>query len=65
MSLPAHVGRKLALSGWFEEDGRGNTTRVYQKPPSVYLINNSHDRPQPIEPAWKPSEPIYNFKLDM
>lgn len=58
--LPPHVGKKLTLNGWFAEDGRGNSTKLAPKiiTQRVPMLTS----PQPIEPAWKPSEPLY--KLD-
>lgn len=63
-SLPDHVGRKLSLNGWFVEDGKGNKRQEFS--PCRPLRNENTPKstiqpPQPVEPKWKPSEPVYYF----
>lgn len=53
----------MSLVGWYTEDGRGNSTQIFHKVNNTLQYLATCEQPQPIEPAWKPSEPVYSFKL--
>mgnify|MGYP005994714851 CR=1 FL=1 len=66
----------LELCTWVFEDGQkqeeANTNRKTetpqqivwptQVPPTIHTVPK-HSRPVPLEPQWKPSEPVYQFPL--